>query len=227
MKEYKVNEIFYSLQGEGSNTGKPAVFVRFSGCNRACSFCDTDFNKFTTYTAEDIVVCIRRLLADSEVKEDAPVYIVLTGGEPTLQVDTRLIYVLLTSFKSRPTIQIETNGTTLSELPDEILSRVFLTISPKTLNDARSITKYLSESGSNLSCEIKIVSRSLCENDDDFKQTLEIFETVPETVQKFVQPCDSGNVAENTEEITKCVELVKANPNWRLSLQTHKIIGIQ
>lgn len=99
---YRVNEIFLSLQGEGYHTGRAAVFVRLSGCNLRCSFCDTDFRNYTTMTAEEIVEEVQRLSSDPHV------LIVLTGGEPSLQADDTLIAALHGTGKQ---ICIETNGT--------------------------------------------------------------------------------------------------------------------
>ena len=82
---YRVNEIFYSLQGEGGNTGTPAVFVRFSGCNLSCFFCDTDFSSYTQMSVEDIVSAVSAYPAR---------LVVLTGGEPALQVDKQLVDAL-------------------------------------------------------------------------------------------------------------------------------------
>ena len=82
---YRVNEIFYSLQGEGGNTGTPAVFVRFSGCNLSCYFCDTDFSSYTQMSVEDIVSAVSAYPAR---------LVVLTGGEPALQVDKQLVDAL-------------------------------------------------------------------------------------------------------------------------------------
>ena len=87
---YKVNEIFYSLQGEGRNTGRAAVFVRFSGCNLRCTFCDTDFTHYETLSAEQIVNRMREICAEADCEQPFPM-VVLTGGEPTLQVDSALI----------------------------------------------------------------------------------------------------------------------------------------
>ena len=112
MTSYRINEIFYSLQGEGFWTGTPAVFVRFSGCNLRCPFCDTAHQAFTPMSADDI------LSACSE----APV-VVLTGGEPGLQVDAALIEAL---HGAGYRVHIETNGTVA--LPGGI---DWVTLSPK------------------------------------------------------------------------------------------------
>ena len=95
----KVNEIFYSLQGEGYHTGTPAVFVRFSGCNLRCPFCDTQHQSGTEMTHEQIV---------DEVCRYGTRHVVLTGGEPTLQADDHLVELLHLHGKF---VQIETNGT--------------------------------------------------------------------------------------------------------------------
>lgn len=97
-KTYPVNEIFYSLQGEGYFTGTPAVFVRMSGCNRACKFCDTDFSASTPMEAAEIVEKVCGFPAR---------HVVVTGGEPLLHLDSELIEAL---HKAGCFIQIETNG---------------------------------------------------------------------------------------------------------------------
>lgn len=96
---YRINEIFASLQGEGYYTGTASVFLRFSGCNRRCSFCDTDFTSYRVMTAREIV---------EEVSRYAPRHLVLTGGEPLLQVDDALIEALKDAGFY---IAVETNGT--------------------------------------------------------------------------------------------------------------------
>ena len=95
-KTYRVNEIFYSLQGEGYYTGTPAIFLRFSGCNRRCAFCDTDFSAATEMTAEEIADKLRGFPAR---------YLVCTGGEPLLQLDLLRVIKAIGFF-----VQIETNG---------------------------------------------------------------------------------------------------------------------
>lgn len=111
---YKINEIFYSIQGEGVNAGVPAVFVRFSGCNLSCPFCDTDHRDGRMMSAAEIV---------SEVCRHEASLVVLTGGEPSLYIDAAFIDLLHAASK---TVAIETNGT--HPLPEGI---DHLTLSPK------------------------------------------------------------------------------------------------
>lgn len=110
----KINEIFYSLQGEGFHTGTPAVFIRFSGCNLKCSFCDTQHEEFHTMTDDEIV---------REVCTYPCRMVILTGGEPGLWIDSELIRALHAAGKY---IAIETNGTCV--LPEDI---DWVTCSPK------------------------------------------------------------------------------------------------
>ena len=114
---YRVNEIFYSLQGEGLHVGTPAVFVRFSGCNLRCPFCDTDFAAFSEMTAEAIVARVQ------EFSPSEHTLVVLTGGEPMLQVDEPLLAALHSTGK---TLCLETNGTL--SVPESV---DFVTCSPK------------------------------------------------------------------------------------------------
>ena len=115
MKTYRVNDIFYSLQGEGYHTGRAAAFVRFSGCNLRCPFCDTDFSAFREMTAAEIVEAVSRFAAR---------FVVLTGGEPSLQADDELIDAL---HQAAFTVAMETNGTL--PLPQNV---DWITLSPKS-----------------------------------------------------------------------------------------------
>ena len=99
MNKKRVNDIFYSLQGEGHNTGRAAIFIRFSGCNLKCPFCDTDFSRYDELTDDDII---------ERIKDFPSRFVVLTGGEPSLQVDTPLIDKLHAHGYE---IAMETNGT--------------------------------------------------------------------------------------------------------------------
>ena len=140
---YRINEIFYSLQGEGYHTGTPAVFVRFSGCNLRCPFCDTDFAAYTEMTAEQIVKQINALTPQlSTLNTKLSTLIVLTGGEPALQADEALVAALHSTGMS---VCIETNGT--HALPDSI---DWVTCSPKqgtrlALNRADELKVVLTE----------------------------------------------------------------------------------
>lgn len=113
-KKYRINEIFYSLQGEGFYSGTPAVFLRMSGCNRRCSFCDTDHDDFVEMTATEIAEAISRFPSR---------HLVITGGEPTLQLDSDLLRAIKAH---RFYVQVETNGT--RPVPVEV---DWVTCSPK------------------------------------------------------------------------------------------------
>lgn len=111
----RVNKIFYSLQGEGTHAGRPAVFVRLSGCNRACEFCDTDFSHFTEMTENEIV---------AEIKTYPSEIVIFTGGEPAMQLTDSLVSAVKATGRR---VHIETNGSL--PVPDSI---DWVTCSPKT-----------------------------------------------------------------------------------------------
>lgn len=191
---YRVNEIFYSLQGEGFFTGTPSVFLRLSGCNLKCEFCDTDHE---SHTEMDPVEIIREL-------EKFPArHVVITGGEPSLQLDQLLIDML---HDAGYFIQIETNGT--NPLPEGI---DWVTCSPK----------------SGPTGEIAVSLRTI----DELKVVYEgqdveaIASSLPAT-HYFLQPCSSPRY-EGGSNTAATVSYILANPHWRLSLQTHKLINIQ
>lgn len=184
-KKYRVNEIFYSLQGEGFYTGTPAVFLRLSGCNRACPFCDTDFAAFTPMEAGEIAQACAAYPAR---------HLVVTGGEPLLQLDSDLLRALKAH---RFYVQIETNGTLPA--PPEV---DWVTCSPK---DAPW--------GIDRVDELKIVFGA-CGNDP--AETASHFNCH----HLFLQPLSGGNIPQT-------VEYIKQHPQWRLSLQTHKLIDIR
>ena len=214
---YSVKEIFYTLQGEGMHTGRAAVFMRFAGCNlwsglerdrskAICNFCDTDFigtdgpggGKFAS--AEDLA---RRAAQEWREKktDDGKAFIVLTGGEPLLQVDTPLLQALKNvGFE----IAVESNGTI--KAPKGI---DWLCISPKA--DAPLVQC----SGN----ELKLV----------YPQKLappERFENL-DFGAFFLQPMDEAlDGSLFSRHIAAAIEYCQAHPKWRLSLQTHKIIGI-
>ena len=195
MKRYKINEIFYSLQGEGRNTGRAAVFVRFAGCNLKCSFCDTDFGSYTEMTAQDIVDKMNSLIASA----NGMPMVVLTGGEPTLQADFDLIDLIhVNGYKF---VAMESNGTAT---PPSNLD--WLTVSPKgKVNVARCN-------------ELKCIYG---------KEGLLAYPNSIVADYKYVQPCDTGDEATNQIIIRQAIEYIEQHPDWRLSLQTHKMIGFK
>ena len=194
---YPVNEIFYSLQGEGYYTGTPSVFIRMSGCNLQCAFCDTDHYHHTMMSAPEIVEQVM-------LHPDAPL-IVLTGGEPALHIDNALIKALKLTGKI---IAIETNGTL--PLPDGI---DWVTLSPKTaFQGGMSLPCVLT------SCnELKVVYTG---------QDLSLYDSI-KAQHRFLQPCFIDNPKQRLIGLQATVEAVLNNPTWRLSLQTHKVLGIR
>jgi 7-carboxy-7-deazaguanine synthase len=210
---YVVKEIFYSLQGEGANTGRPSVFCRFAGCNlwsgreedRAtaiCRFCDTEFvgtdgsggGRFAS--ASDLAQAVAAMWPAQASRRARP-FVICTGGEPLLQLDERLV----TALHDRGfEVAIETNGT---QLPPPGID--WICVSPK----ARA--GLVLQSGD----ELKLI----------FPQTgaePERFEHL-DFRHFFLQPMDDPARAENTQlALRYCLE----HPQWRLSLQTHKYLGI-
>jgi 7-carboxy-7-deazaguanine synthase len=208
---YTVKEIFYTLQGEGANSGRAAVFCRFSGCNlwngreedrerAVCQFCDTDFvgvgpdgGKFASAA----------LLADAiEVawRGDSPSakLVVCTGGEPLLQIDEGIVDAI---HAAGFTMAVETNGTRAAPKGID-----WICVSPK------AGAPLVQTSGS----ELKLVFPQPAAMPDQFDHLdFEHF---------FLQPMDGPDVEENTR---LAIEYCMARPKWRLSLQTHKSVGIR
>lgn len=210
---YSIKEIFYTLQGEGAQVGRPAVFCRFSGCNlwsgreedrpgAVCDFCDTDFvgtdgpGGAKYGSAEELARAI-----DGQWPSEPPArvnkLVVCTGGEPLLQLDAGLVDVLhQLDFE----VAVETNGTLLP--PDGL---DWICVSPKAGADLKL------SSGD----ELKLVFPQPELSPEIFlDMAFEHF---------FLQPMDGPDLDVNT---AKTLEYVLANPGWRLSLQVHKILGI-
>lgn len=198
MKTYRINEIFYSIQGEGMRAGSPSLFVRFQGCNLRCRQeshgfdCDTEFVSGTSWTSLEIV---------AYMKELAPAcpWVVLTGGEPAQQLDADLLEYL---HRAGYTLAIETNGTVA--LPDGI---DWITVSPKVAEHA--IRQRIAN-------EVKYVR--------GFGQG------IPRTVVKadhhLISPAFDGSDLD-PKTLRWCIDLVKENPTWRLSVQQHKFWSIR
>jgi 7-carboxy-7-deazaguanine synthase (Cx14CxxC type) len=210
---YSVKEIFYTLQGEGANAGRPAVFCRFTGCNlwsgreqhrhkAVCRFCDTDFvgsdgpggGKFRT--ARALAARIAAAWPKSERRAAKPL-VICTGGEPLLQVDADLVISLhAQGFE----VAVETNGT--KPAPPGI---DWLCVSPKA------------------GAELVLTTG------DELKLVYPQPDAMPERFQHlafkqfYLQPMDGPDREDNTR---KAVAYCLQHPKWRLSLQTHKLLGI-
>ena len=195
---YKINEIFYSLQGEGYHSGTPAVFVRFSGCNLSCAFCDTQHQSGEMMSLQEIV--------DEVNKYPSAPLVVLTGGEPSLFVDEAFVAEL--KQKTGKTVTIETNGT--RPLPSNL---DWVTLSPKSAfegGDAEPcVLKHCDE--------LKVVYLG-----QDLAQYKDIV-----AKHRFLQPCFCEDETERQVNMKSCVEAVMQNPGWRLSLQIHRVLNIQ
>lgn len=200
----KINEIFYSLQGEGRFTGTPAVFVRLSGCNMRCWFCDTDFSSYTEMSEEEVV---------GEVLKYPCQYVVITGGEPTLQLTKSFVDLL---HENGFYVMMETNGTN----PVSDGCQVdWITCSPKleTLADGSRQVKPIRLQKID---ELKVVYEG------DGKQDMSLYEPY-EAKEYRLQPCDVQDSKRNQEILEQTVNYILKNPKWKLSLQTHKIINVR
>jgi 7-carboxy-7-deazaguanine synthase len=209
---YQVKEIFYTLQGEGANAGRAAVFCRFAGCNlwsgreedrtaAVCRFCDTDFvGTDGTLGAKfaDAQALARQIQGQWPAADQAHRFVVLTGGEPLLQVDDALVVALHScGFE----IAVETNGTLA--VPDGI---DWICVSPK------AGAPWVQRKGS----ELKVVWPQ--EGLDWAALEAAHF------THRYLQPMDGPLRQQHTQT---CISLCTQRPGWRLSLQTHKITGIR
>ena len=208
--KYAVKEIYYTLQGEGYHTGRPAVFIRFSGCNlwtghekdrsgAICDWCDTDFvgtNGINggKFSVDEIINIINSQWKRNILFEP---YVVCTGGEPLLQMDEALIKAI---HKAGFEIGLETNGTMIP--PDGI---DWICVSPKANADL------ILKNGN----ELKVVYPQ-CGMNPRVHEKLKFDHF-------YIQPMDGIN---QTENIKKSEKFVLDHPKWKLSLQTHKILGI-
>jgi organic radical activating enzyme len=189
-----VAELFYSVQGEGTWTGTPAVFVRLAGCNLNCRFCDTDYSLRSFASPAQLVARVRELGGDCPM-------VVLTGGEPLAQAESSDLIAALIADGRR--VHIESNGTIPAELPEA----VWLTVSPKErLHPAMAARAN----------EVKLIVDGRVPH-----EWLAAFGDRRMTV--FLQP--EGNKAAN---VALALAAAQAEPaRYRLSLQTHKFIGVR
>jgi 7-carboxy-7-deazaguanine synthase (Cx14CxxC type) len=210
---YAVKEIFLTLQGEGAQAGRRAVFLRFAGCNlwsglekdRAsaiCQFCDTDFigmdgeNGARFADANALADKVAQIWGEGADHR----YVVMTGGEPMLQVDAALVTAL---HQNGFEVAMESNGTIAAEPSID-----WVCISPKAGSDV------VQRSGN----ELKLVWPQSGSNTSEMEGW--------DFAHFLIQPMDSGSESINQANIASATEFVQCNPKWRLSLQNHKILGL-
>ena len=197
MATYPIVEIFHSVQGEAFHSGVPHVFIRFGNCNLRCEWCDTNFLEYEEMELDDII--------DEVLKYNCK-RVIFTGGEPCLQ-DLKTIGSELKKYGIN--LSVETNGTI--EVPELI---DWICVSPK--DQVYPNSKIIQRTGD----ELKVV---YCGQNlsmyDDLKQGFE---------HHFIQPCymENDTVEQNGRSFAVVENIVKDNPGWRLSLQTHKWMGV-
>lgn len=205
---YHINEIFHSIQGEGTNSGASAVFLRFAHCNLSCSWCDTEYNSSVRMTAKSILRAMDHICGYPE--RDKPI-VVCTGGEPSLQVDGLLVRSL--SNAGFDNLTMETNGIRWNDA-----MRCFdtLSVSPKTLDGWwRGATPYQA-----MGMDLKVVYDP---DNPDLQNLMEVALRVPARGH-FLQPLEDQETHEtNVQEV---IAVVLRDPRWKISIQTHKVLGL-
>jgi len=194
MQKLRVNEIFYSLQGEGARKGSANVFIRLAHCNLVCSFCDTEFESHRELTVSELL---------EECKQFSCKSIVFTGGEPLLQLTEDIV----TEFKKAGYyLAVETNG---AVRPPNGLD--WITVSPKV-------------------AEHVLAQRLKGVHIHELKYVRNNSQGIPrprvEADYYYVSPEFDGDYS-NGANIMHCINLVKDNPKWRLSVQEHKLLRIR
>ena len=182
--------------------GRAAVFIRFAGCNLRCSFCDTEFESYREMSDEEILDAVKTLVPSNQTPfplggVGGRPLIVLTGGEPTLQVDEAFVDLL---HQHDYEVAMESNGTRFAPRNLD-----WFTVSPKQ----SPIRQHCNE--------VKVV----------FVDAGHVPDIDLEADYYYLQPCDVGDAERNKAITQACVEYIKQHPQWRLSLQTHKLIDIE
>ena len=204
MTEFRIVEIFESLQGEGYNTGMPAIFIRFAGCNLNCVWCDTNFRQYTRFTLEQLL---------TKVKQYTSKNIIITGGEPTMV--KALPELLLPLKQAGYYIAIESNG--LGKV-DPLID--YIALSPKFCYQAR-YQKIVQPTAS----EVRIVA----ENHADFLPFCQYIEQNIQAKRYYLSPCEKKgefNMLETIELLGK-INQNRNDNKWLLSIQTHKFANIE
>ncbi len=193
----KINDLFWTIQGEGKHAGRRALFVRLPFCNLSCSWCDTSFNTFKNWTEEDFIAF---------AKQESARFAVITGGEPSFNKDTPRVAGILKELGFE--IAIESNGT--FAIPNLWID--FVTISPKYESDWK-----IDEQAFRVANEFKYVVH------EGFDwEKLKRHDTSDGRIYSLSP--EWGRFEKSVEEI---ITFIKENPRWRISLQTHKILKVQ
>lgn len=201
-RSFRIVEIFESLQGEGFNTGMPAIFIRLGKCNLACPWCDTDYNRFGTMRLDEILERLKSYRARN---------IIITGGEPTIQPN---LEVLLDHLRAEGYfLAIETNG--LKPVPAQF---DYIATSPK-----RIYQKAYEKRCIDFAHEVRIVA------DGDVREFCAWIEERIRADHYYLSPCEIDGRMNVLETITQIGQLNQRTnrPHWQLSIQTHKLAGIE
>jgi organic radical activating enzyme len=213
VKKYKINEVFYSLQGEGARAGEASIFVRFSGCNLKCREepgplspggfdCDTEFESGRMLTADELLQEMMETIID--ITPTVFPWVVFTGGEPLLQLDKALCEDLIGA--GFELIAIETNGT-------------------------KAIDADLWKLLTHIVCSPKVAEHAVrLERCNELRYVRGYGQAIPEpkieASRKYISPAFDGDHCD-ARTMQWCVDLVKQNPDWRLSLQLHKVMAVR
>ncbi len=198
-----LNEVFYSIQGEGFHSGRPAIFIRTAGCNLSCEFCDTDFSLKFKWSPRELM---------EKISHYPHKFVVITGGEPNLQ--KKALEPFVKELQARGYyISMETNGHF-----EDILEVDWITVSPKLSQKGQWALKK--------GHELKLVYES---QDLDFYLQSEFEHYYLQPKEILSQPFGKGSrlSRESEEEIKKTFEAALKNPPWKFSLQSHKAIGVR
>jgi len=197
-----VVEIFKSIQGEGANTGKAAVFVRLAGCNKSCWYCDTEWNISTKMKVSEVKEEVKKLSNPEDFQDSLLIW---TGGEPTLQLTNEILDEFQDYYNC-----IETNGTL--PVPSKI---AYISCSPKVSPE---------------------ILRKNFTHVNEFRYPIEVGDNLPEISELplaenyFVSPVFLGDEKKRLlkidENIIYAIDYIKNNPQWRLSVQLHKLLNI-
>jgi len=205
-----VQDIFPTIQGEGPNTGQPAIFIRLGGCNLACRFCDTEFETFRPQDIADMVSKVKALALSATAKKIRHL-VVITGGEPFRQNIEPLCRVLLAEgFR----IQIETNGTLYRPLPKQ----VEIICSPKNTGNGYSMIR------DDLLSHVSAFKFIVSAHDTKYDHIAEIGQGKL-GIPVYIQPMDEYSEDKNRENLELVKKLALEN-GYNISLQTHKLLGV-